>query len=388
MQFKDVIGQQEVKRQLVSSVERGRISHAQLFVGGEGVGALPLAIAYAQYLNCTHRHDGDSCGECLSCRQTEELVHPDLHFVFPFNTPKGESSDSSPEKQREKLRQRFMPLWRDQIHSTHGYFNEQMWYETIMLDNKQGSISVHEANEIIRVLSFKAFESEYKVMLIWLPERMGEQVANKLLKIVEEPWEKTVFLLVSEAPDKLLPTIVSRTQSVVIPAVTQAEMASWLVEQEKLSPAEAKNLSLLSRGNVLEVKRRLEALESGESDELFDLFVQLMRYGYKDNCLELLEWAETVASLKREQQKQLMSNSIRLLRDSYMLTAGMPEISFLFSWEREFCKNFAPFVNNTNIEQLVSEMELVIRQIGQNGNPKIIFSHFALTISKLIGRLK
>lgn len=176
MQFKDVIGQQEVKQRLVGSVDRGRISHAQLFTGDEGVGALPLAIAYAQYLNCPHRHDGDSCGVCPSCHQIGQLAHPDLHFVFPVNTPKGKSSSEKP------LSNQFMPLWRDQVASTGGYFNEQMWYETIAIDNKQGNISTFEADEIIRALSFKAFESEYKVVLIWLPERMNVQAANKLLK--------------------------------------------------------------------------------------------------------------------------------------------------------------------------------------------------------------
>ena len=281
-----------------------------------------------------------------------------------------------------------MPLWRDQVASTGGYFNEQMWYETIAIDNKQGNISTFEADEIIRALSFKAFESEYKVVLIWLPERMNVQAANKLLKILEEPWEKTLFLMVSEAPDRLLPTIISRTQGVTVPAVPQADMTGWLVERKKLSPADAEKIARLSRGNLLEAERCLEALASGESNESFELFVQLMRLSYEDRHLELLEWAETVASLGREEQKRLMSNSIRLLRDSYMLTAGMSEISFLFGREYEFCKKFAPFVNNANIERLVSEMELVIRQVGQNGNPKIIFPHFALTVSKLIGPLK
>ena len=382
MQFKDVIGQQEVKQRLVGSVDRGRISHAQLFTGDEGVGALPLAIAYAQYLNCPHRHDGDSCGVCPSCHQIGQLAHPDLHFVFPVNTPKGKSSSEKP------LSNQFMPLWRDQVASTGGYFNEQMWYATIAIDNKPGNISTFEADEIIRALSFKAFESEYKVVLIWLPERMNVQAANKLLKILEEPWEKTLFLMVSEAPDRLLPTIISRTQGVTVPAVTQADMTGWLVERKKLSPADAEKIARLSRGNLLEAERCLEALASGESNESFELFVQLMRLSYEDRHLELLEWAETVASLGREEQKRLMSNSIRLLRASYMLTAGMSEISFLFGREYEFCKKFAPFVNNANIERLVSEMELVIRQVGQNGNPKIIFPHFALTVSKLIGPLK
>lgn len=382
MQFKDVIGQQEVKQKLISSVERGRVSHAQLFVGDEGVGALPLAIAYAQYLNCPHRHDGDSCGVCPSCYQIGQLAHPDLHFVFPVNTPKGKSSSEKP------ISSRFMPQWRELVSSTGGYFNEQMWYEALEIDNKQGNISTFEADEIIRALSFKSFESEYKIVLIWLPERMNIPAANKLLKILEEPWDKTLFLMVSQSPDKLLPTIISRTQGITIPAIEQADLAAWLMSHKNLTEADADKIARLSRGNLLEADRYLQAISSGAGTEAFDLFVKLMRLSYENRHMELLEWAETVAVMGREEQKRLMSNSIRLIRDSYMMTAGVPEISYLFGKEYEFCKKFAPYVNNSNVEQLVAEMELVIRQVGQNGNPKLIFPHFALTVSKLIGPVK
>lgn len=382
MQFKDVIGQQEVKQKLISSVERGRVSHAQLFVGDEGVGALPLAIAYAQYLNCPHRHDGDSCGECPSCYQIGQLAHLDLHFVFPVNTPKGKSGSEKP------LSSRFMAQWRELVSSTGGYFNEQMWYEAIDIDNKQGNISTFEADEIIRSLSFKSFESEYKIVLIWLPERMNIPAANKLLKILEEPWDKTLFLMVSQSPDKLLPTIISRTQGVTVPAIDQADLAAWLMSHRNLGAADADKVARLSRGNLLEADRCLQVMSSGVGNEAFDLFVQLMRLSYENRHMELLEWAETVAAMGREEQKRLMTNSIRLIRDSYMMTAGVPEISYLFGREYEFCKKFAPYVNNSNVERLVAEMELVVRQVGQNGNPKLIFPHFALTVSKLIGPLK
>lgn len=381
MQFKAIIGQEALKAHLVRSVDAGRISHAQLFTGDEGVGALPLAIAYAQYINCPHRHDGDSCGVCPSCHQIGQLAHPDLHFVFPVNTPKGKSSGEKP------LSGRFMPQWREIVTRTGGYFSEQQWYARIEIDNKQGNISTFEADEIIRNLSFKAFESEYKIVLIWLPERMNVQAANKLLKILEEPWEKTLFLLVSESADRLLPTILSRTQSVAVPGLEPGVLTAYLAEKG-VSPEDAAQIARLSRGSLLEAERLRGSLASGEGRASFDYFVQLMRLSYENRHMELIEWAETVASLGREEQKNLMVNSIRLLRDSYMLTAGMNDIAYLFGKEYEFCKRFAPFVNNGNIEQLVSEMELVIRQIGQNGNPKIIFPHFALTVSKLIGPLK
>ena len=265
-----------------------------------------------------------------------------------------------------------MPQWREIVTRTGGYFSEQQWYEAIEIDNKQGNISTFEADEIIRDLSFKAFESEYKIVLIWLPERMNVQAANKLLKIIEEPWEKTLFLMVSESPDKLLPTIVSRTQSVNVPGIETEVMIDYL-RRQGVSEADAPKMARLSRGSLLEAQRLVASLQTNEHQASFDYFVQLMRLSYENRHMELLEWAETVASLGREEQKNLMVNSIRLIRDSYMMTAGVSEISFLFGKEYDFCKRFAPYVNNSNVERLVSEMELVIRQIGQTAIPKSSF---------------
>lgn len=379
MQFKEIIGQEEIVRQLVHGVEGGRISHAQLFVGGEGVGALPLAIAYAQYLNCTDRHDGDSCGVCPSCRQLAQLAHPDVHFVFPVNTPKGKSGGEKP------ISDTYMAVWRKFVIQTGGYFNEPMWYSALEIDNKQGNISTFEADEIIRKLSFKAFESEYKVVIIWLPERMNVQAANKLLKIIEEPWNKTLFLMVSENPERLLPTILSRVQSVQVPGIAERTIASELIRREKVAQTVAEQAARLSCGNWIEARRMVR--HADEQDLFFDLFVRLMRLSYENRHLELLEWAETVAALGREEQKQWLENSLRLIRDSYMLTAGVAQITFLTDREYEFCRKFAPYIHNGNVERVVDEMELAMRQIVQNGNPRIVFPHFALSISKLINKI-
>ena len=206
MQFRDIIGQEELKRRLVASVAAGRVSHAQLFTGAAGAGTLPLAVAYAQYLNCRHRADGDSCGVCPDCRQIAALAHPDLHLVFPVNKQGKKSGEVI-------TSDAFLPLFRTVFARSNGYFSPQEWYDALDLGKTlRGAISAREADEIIRKLSFKSFEAEYKVMLVWLPETMNEEAANKILKILEEPWEKTVFLLVSEAPDRLLQTILSRTQ--------------------------------------------------------------------------------------------------------------------------------------------------------------------------------
>lgn len=379
MRFADITGQEDLKRHLTQSVDAGRVSHAQLFTGTAGSGALAVAVAYVQYLCCRHRSGGDSCGECPDCRQIAALAHPDLHLVFPVN--------KQGKKSGEVMRSdEFLPQFRALFAERGGYFSPQDWYDRLDLGKTlKGMIAAREADEIIRKLSFKAFESEYKAVIIWLPERMNTQAANKLLKIIEEPWEKTLFLMVSESPERLLPTILSRMQVVDVPAIADERMAAWLAARKGLPTDDAAKVARLARGSILEASRVLEQRES--SDEYFELFVRLMRLSYEDRHMELLEWAETVAALGREEQKQLLENAIRLLRDSYMLTAGVERIAYLFGREYEFCRKFAPYVNNGNIEQLIAEMELAIRQVAQNGNPRILFPHFALTISKLIRKI-
>ena len=203
MRFADITGQEDLKRHLVQSVDAGRISHAQLFTGQAGAGALALAVAYVQYLCCCHRRGGDSCGECPDCKQIAALAHPDLHLVFPVN--------KQGKKSGEVMRSdEFLPLFRGLFAERGGYFSAQDWYDRLDLGKTlKGMIAAREADDIIRKLSFKSFEADYKTMLIWLPEAMNEEAANKILKILEEPWEKTLFLLISEQPERLLPTIIS-----------------------------------------------------------------------------------------------------------------------------------------------------------------------------------
>ena len=378
MRFADIIGQQELKRHLAQSVDRGRISHAQLFTGAAGTGALPLAIAYAQYLNCPNRKDGDSCGVCPSCQQTAALAHPDLHFVFPVNKQGKKSGEVV-------LSAEFMPQWRECVASTAGYFTPQQWYDRLDLGKTlRGMISAKEADEIIRRLSFKSFESEYKIMLIWLPETMNDEAANKILKILEEPWEKTIFLMVSERPDLLLSTIISRTQEVSVPRLTVEDLMPMVEGDEQ----QRRNTARLAAGDLIEMRRLTGGEEDAVRRESFDLFCRLMRLSYNDKHLELIDWADEVATLTREQQRSMLRHAARLLRESYMLHAGLGQISYLWGEEAAFCNKFAPFIGNQNIEFLIGEIEQAMRQVSQNGNPRIIFTHFALAVSKQINRLK
>ena len=378
MKFADIIGHEALKRHLRESISRGRISHAQLFTGAAGTGALPLAMAYAQYLNCPHRTAEDSCGECPSCRQMEQLAHPDIHFVFPVNKQGKKSGEVV-------LSADFLPLWRETMASTGGYFTPEQWYDRLDLGKTlRGVISAKEADQIIRRLSFKSFESEYKVMIIWLPETMNDEASNKILKILEEPWEKTVFLLVSERPDLLLPTILSRTQEVAVDRLSVEELMPYGVGDEQ----QRRNMARLAAGDLIEMRRMAAGEEDDSRRESFDLFCRLMRLSYNDKHLELIDWADEVATLTREQQRSMLRHAARLLRESYMLHAGLGSISYLWGEEAAFCNKFAPFIGNQNIEYLISEIESAMRQVNQNGNARIIFTHFALAVSKQINRLR
>ncbi len=379
MRFQDIVGHSDLKRRLAESVDSSRISHAQLFSGESGAGSLALALAYAQYLNCSNRKDGDSCGECPSCQKMQTLTHADMHFVLPVNLAKSGSV--------KPISEMFLRQWREIVIQSGGYFDEPSWYEKIEIENKQGLINKAEADEILKKLSFKSIEGGYKIMLIWLPERMRSEAANSLLKILEEPWDKTVFLLVSEDKTKLLSTIISRTQEISVPRIDKDSLVEFITKNYTTDQQSAQEIARLSTGNLLRVKALVKG-EGDDSSQEFEYFKQLMRLSYNDKHMELLELAEVLASLGREAQKRFLNNAVRLLRNSYMLNAGMSSIVYLWGEQRDFCTKFAPFIGNHNIEQLTADMELAMAQIGQNGNPRMIFSHFVLDVSKKIIKLK
>lgn len=375
MKFSDVKGQDHLKEILRRNVDEGRVSHAQMFSGRSGFGTLPLALAYVQYLNCTARRDGDSCGVCPSCVKMEGLVHPDLHFVFPVNSAKGGA--------QKPLSDSFLPQWREMIRETGGYFDEQMWYAKIGLDNQQGLIAKREADEIIRKLSFKAFEARYKTVLVWLPEKMGTEAANGLLKILEEPWEGTLFILVSAVPGMLLPTVLSRVQEINVAPLDTGVLSTVLVEKYGMSSEEAPAAAHIAGGDIIELSRLTSRGETAPED--FENFAALMRYSYNDRHLELFGWAEAMALQGREAQKRFLKYTAAMLRESYMIASGMGNISYLWGRELDFCTKFAPFVNAGNIERLIEENRTALLHISQNGNARIVLTHYALSVSKLIG---
>uniref|UniRef100_UPI0040566E93 DNA polymerase III subunit n=1 Tax=Alistipes sp. TaxID=1872444 RepID=UPI0040566E93 len=381
MRFRDIIGHDELKRRLAEQVDAGRVSHAQLFTGEAGYGSLPLALAYVQYLFCPNRHVDDSCGECPSCRQISDLAHPDLHWVFPVNKREKKSNEAV-------VSDLFLDKWREIWREKEGIFSADEWYSMLDLGKTmKGLITAKESEEIIRKLQFKSFSSTFKAMIIWLPEAMNQEAANKILKILEEPWDGTLFILVSEHPELLLQTITSRTQEVSVGRIDVATLERIAITAGK-GEAEARNMARLAGGSIIELRE----LMRGETDEMraqsFELFTRLMRLGYNDKHLELFEWADDMTTLTREAQRQFFLHAVRLLRESYMIHAGLGSISYLWGEEEKFCRNFAPYIGNQNIEILVDEIERAMLQIMQNGSPRIVFTHFALAVSKQINRLQ
>ena len=382
MRFADVIGQQALKEHLARSVDSGRISHAQLFTGISGAGTLPLAVAYAQYIHCRNRQGGDSCGVCPSCQQIAALAHPDLHFIFPVNKQGKKSGEVVISTARE-----FVDLWREMWDKSGGYFSPRDWFDAMNLGKTlKGVISAKESEEIIRRLGFKSFESEYKIMIIWLPETMNEEAANRILKILEEPMGKTLFILVSERSDLLLSTIISRTQEVAVPRLSVADLLP-IAQQSEADATKAQNIARLAAGDLLELRRLLGQADDTIARENFEAFCGLMRLSYNDKHLELMNWADEVAQLSRERQRGMLSDFSRLLREAFMLHAGLESVSYLWGEEADFCRKFAPFIGSQNIEPIIEQIESVVRQINQNGNPRIVFTHFALAVSKQIKRL-
>ena len=381
MKFADIIGHDDLKRRLAAQIDAGRVSHAQLFSGLAGYGTLPLALAYVQYLFCPNRHDGDSCGECPSCRQVDALAHPDLHMVYPVNKQGKKAGEAVTSDM-------FIDRWRELWSEKRGIFSADDWYAKLDLGKTmKGLITAKESEEIIKKLSFKSYSSEYKAMIIWLPEAMNQEVANKILKILEEPWEKTLFILVSERPEQLLATITSRTQEVAVARI-DVESLKRVACNEGKAADEALTMARLAGGSILELRELINGATDDVRAQSFELFTRLMRLSYNDKHLELFEWADDIAALTREGQRQFFLHAVRLLRESYMMHAGLASISYLWGEELKFCRNFAPFIGNQNIEILVEEIERAMLQIQQNGSPRIVLTHFALAVSKQINRLK
>jgi len=374
MRFSQVPGQKDVIGKLLNSVNQQRVSHAQLLTGPPGCGSLALALAFAQYISCENRTPVDSCGKCRSCVKYEKLIHPDLHFVFPVIRDK---------KNDDPVSDNYIEQWRDYV-SQSPFITLNKWLDSIEVGNAQGLIFASEASEIIRKLSLKSFESDFKIMIIWLPEKMHPTAANKLLKMIEEPPEKTLFLLVSEEPDKIIPTIHSRCQPVKIPAFSKSDIINYLRERFPGTSSGLDDIARVANGNLI---RAIELCQSEDASEgNLERFKNLMRLAWKRDIISLVSWSEEIAATGREAQKGFIAFSLRLLRENLMLSLGQLEnnIVYLTGTEAEFSGKFHPFINTANVYPLYDEFNLASSHVEANGNAKIIFLDLALKVTRLI----
>lgn len=375
MLFSEVIGHEDLKKRLIQSVRESRVSHAQLFLGPEGSGKLPLALAYAQYINCTNRSETDSCGVCPSCRKFMSLTHPDLHFVFPTATNK--EVKQNPESDL------FISEWRSYLIDCQGYAGLSDWFNKLDIENKQGVINVRDAATILRKLSFKAYESEYKVVVIWMAEKLNVQCANKLLKLIEEPPEKTLFILIAENQEELLTTIRSRCMLVKVPKITMPEVQDALVQKFACSTQEAYDAAALADGNWLLAQH---FVSDKDDEKLYaGIFQKWMRYCFKGAVPELIDLvANDIKPLGREKQKEFLEYGLNIFHNSLLFNNNMSDNVLLPADEKNFTKNFAPFINMSNVEQICGLFEESINQIERNGNASIIFTDNSFKITKLL----
>ncbi len=376
MKFSEVIGQKAVKQQLLRSVKEQRISHAQLFTGPSGVGKLALAIAYAQYIACKDKQGDDSCGACPSCVKFNKLAHPDFHFTVPL------ASTKKITKAEQLISSNFMTEWREFV-LDNPYAGLNDWFAKIGIENKQGNINVHESADILKKLSLKPYEGEYRLLIVWMPEKMNPQCANKLLKIIEEPPQKTVFLLVTEDPEDLLPTILSRVQMVKVPKITDEDMAAGLQARFELDDKQLRHIITLSEGSYYTALKMSGHDESAEVHT--DKFVEWMRNCYAMKVSELLEFSEEMAKSGRERQKVFLNHAISLLRKALLLNFDVDDlVKIADDSEEEFLTKFAPFVHGSNTPDLIAEFDKAVYHIERNAYAKITFMDLSLKIHDLL----
>lgn len=369
--FKDVIGHQDIKQRLIASLQTGRISHAQLFAGDTGYGSLALALALAQYVLCTGNKKEDACGECPSCRQMRKLIHPDLHFVFPVVR-----------KAKSPVSDEYINEWRSLLTRT-PYFNLEEWYAEMGIeDNAQAAIYTEESGNILRKLNLKSFESDYKIMIIWLPEKMNPECSNKLLKIIEEPYDKTLFLMVSEHPEQIINTIQSRTQRIHVPPLEQEEIKQHLIRDKGLQEGKAAEYAHIAAGNWYRALRLLN--ESEEQVYNQEKFISLMRLCWERKMLPVNEWVAEIAGAGREKQKNFLAHALRMIRENFVKNFGIRTLNYMTEREKNFSVKFSPYIHEGNVIPLCEEFERAYNDISRNGNAKIVLTDLCIKVMQNI----
>ena len=379
MLFSEILGQKHIKNHLTTSVDSGRIAHAQLFVGPEGSGTLPMALAYAQYILCGNKN-GENNGGNESCNlKFKNFSHPDLHFAFPVTT-----SDKVKSKPVSNF---YLVEWR-QLLEQQPYGNLFDWYKLLGVDNKQGQIGVDEAQEIVKSLSLKSYEGGYKVMIIWMAEKMNVAAANKLLKLIEEPPEKTVFVLIAEDEEQIINTIRSRCQVLHFPPLSEEAISEALVINYHIEKAVAIKIAHQANGNY---NKACDLIYQDSEDILFEKwFILWVRSafkakGNKSAIHDLISWSEEIAKTGRETQKKFLSYCLNYFRQAMLLNYKANDLVYLEPKEANFkLEKFAPFVHDSNILDISNQLQDAIYHIERNGNSKIILTDLSIKLTRLL----
>ena len=377
MYFKEVLGQEKLKKFLMESIREDTVPHAQLFLGPKGSANLALALAFAQYLACKNKQQEDACGTCSSCVKHLKFVHPDLHFVFPVATTSNVKT--------KPVSKNFLSEWRSLL-DENPYFSLLDWLKLIGVENKQGLISVEESVHVLKDLSLKPYESETRIMLIWMPEKMNIQAANKLLKIIEEPPQKTLFLLVAESTENMLPTVLSRTQLLKVPRNSDQEVLNYLTNRG-VEQGKAKMISNLVDGNINEALQLAEHVEDSEQNTLN--FVHWMRLCFSalqvKDIDKLVQWSEMMAKAGRENQKSFLLFVSNVMRDALLKNYGVEKMMKMNVSGHNFTmEKFAPYIHAENCIEIISELNMAQLHIERNANPKILFLDTSFKIARLL----
>lgn len=372
------IAQHDIVAHLQKQRAEHRVPHALLLAGPEGSGKMALALDFARLLLCQNPQEGEvaqPCGSCHGCAMTRTLAHPDLHFAYPIIRPKSMSASS------RLVCDVWIKEWRDMLLQS-PYFDLAAWEERMGIENQQPLIYSEESDELLRKVSLVSSQGGYKVVIIWLPELMHTTCANKILKLLEEPPQQTLFILCSNEPQRLLPTILSRTQRIEVKALSEQDIATALVQQRGLSPEDAAHTAHLAAGSYTRALRQLSV--NDDEREYFDMFVLLMRKCYLRDIKEMHAWSERVAAWGRERQKSFLDYAQRLVRENFIYNFRCPELNYLSREEANFSTNFARFINERNVIPISEELAIAQRDIEQNVNARMVFFDFSLKMIVLL----
>ncbi len=373
MYFQDVIGQELIIKRLISNIKNQRISHAQLFLGQQGNGTLALALAYARFVQCRNKGDLDACGTCPSCLKFNKYEHPDLHFIFP----------SAPNKEhKEKVSSKlFLSDWRKKISQT-PYFEYFDWLEALGIENKQAIINAEDCNDIIRNLGLKAYESPYKIVVMYMIEKLSYQAAPKLLKILEEPPEGTLFLLISENKERIINTILSRTQILKVPLPGEEAVKKALTEKHTMDADTAAQIAFISGGLYTEALKLVKEGDEHLAD--FNSFREWMRLCYKNEAGNILKWVEKTAQAGREKQKSFCQYGLRIFRMCLLHNYNANDLIRFKGEELDFLSKFSRFIHHNNAIAIVEAFNEAIFHIERNANPKILFADLSFKLHRLM----